>query len=182
MIAWSAGLILRKFGGDGRLVGNWPDAAVIAVCTSSAAPSMLRSRSNCRTICVVPSEFVEVICDRPGISENWRSSGCATLDAIVSGFAPGRLAETWIVGKSTCGSGATGSSGQTAAPTSRIAIASSEVPIGRLMKMAETPRLGVSPDGSGVPALIAFPLACRRRCRPARAPTRRVPAGPGCRA
>ena len=30
---------------------------------------------------------------------------------MVSGLAPGRVAETWMVGKSTCGSGATGSSG-----------------------------------------------------------------------
>ncbi len=35
----------------------------------------------------------------------------ATLEAIVSGLAPGRVAVTWMVGKSTCGSAATGSSG-----------------------------------------------------------------------
>ena len=38
-----------------------------------------------------------------------RSSGVATLDAIVSGLAPGRLALTTITGKSICGSGDTGS-------------------------------------------------------------------------
>jgi hypothetical protein len=32
----------------------------------------------------------------------------ATLDAITSGLAPGSCAATEIVGKSTCGSGATG--------------------------------------------------------------------------
>ena len=37
-----------------------------------------------------------------------RSSGVATVAAIVSGLAPGSEAETEIVGKSTCGSGATG--------------------------------------------------------------------------
>jgi len=35
-------------------------------------------------------------------------SGVATDDAIVSGLAPGRLACTWIVGKSTFGSALTG--------------------------------------------------------------------------
>ena len=38
-----------------------------------------------------------------------RSSGVATDDAIVSGLAPGSAALTWMVGKSTRGSGATGS-------------------------------------------------------------------------
>jgi hypothetical protein len=38
---------------------------------------------------------------------------------MVSGLAPGRLAETWMVGKSTCGSGATGSLGYTTTPTNR---------------------------------------------------------------
>ena len=39
--------------------------------------------------------------------ENCRSSGFATDEAIVSGLAPGRLAETWMVGKSTRGRAAT---------------------------------------------------------------------------
>ena len=47
----------------------------------------------------------------PGICASWRSSGCATDEAMVSGLPPGREAETWMVGKSTCGSGATGNSG-----------------------------------------------------------------------
>ena len=60
---------------------------------------------------VEPSALVEVICATPGICANWVSSGCATAEAMVSGLAPGRFAETWMVGKSTCGSGATGSFG-----------------------------------------------------------------------
>ena len=44
----------------------------------------------------------------PGISENCRSSGVATLDAMVSGLAPGSEALTCRVGKSTLGSAATG--------------------------------------------------------------------------
>ena len=44
----------------------------------------------------------------PAIRPNCRSSGVATDEAIVSGLAPGNAAETWIVGKSTCGSEDTG--------------------------------------------------------------------------
>ena len=58
-----------------------------------------------------PSELVEVICVMPGICASWRSSGWATEEAMVSGLPPGSDAETWMVGKSTCGSGATGSRG-----------------------------------------------------------------------
>ena len=47
----------------------------------------------------------------PGICANCRSSGCATDVAMVSGLAPGNVAVTWMVGKSTCGNGATGNSG-----------------------------------------------------------------------
>lgn len=101
MMGASAGLTLRKVGGLGRLAGNCPEDALMAACTSTAADSMLRFKSNCKVICVVPIALTEVICDRPAISENCRSSGCATLDAIVSGLPPGRLACTWIVGKST---------------------------------------------------------------------------------
>ncbi len=70
---------------------------------------MLRLRSNCRVICVSPSELEEVIWVTLEMSEKARSSGVATEEAIVSALAPGSLASTWIVGKSTCGSGATGS-------------------------------------------------------------------------
>jgi hypothetical protein len=54
---------------------------------------------------------VEVSWATPAICANWRSSGCATVAAMVSGLAPGSEAETWMVGKSTCGSGATGRNG-----------------------------------------------------------------------
>ena len=62
-------------------------------------------------IAVEPSELVEVIWAIPGICASCRSRGCATEDAMVSGLPPGRLAATWIVGKSTWGNGATGSNG-----------------------------------------------------------------------
>ena len=55
---------------------------------------MLRFRSNWMVIAVEPSELVEVICAMPGICASWRSSGCATEEAMVSGLPPGKLADT----------------------------------------------------------------------------------------
>ncbi len=104
----SAGLTLRMVGGAGRLEGSWPPAALMAACTSWAAPSMLRDSSNCNTTEVWPSVLDEVSSVTPAIWENCRSSGVATLEAMVSGLAPGRLALTCRVGKSTCGRAETG--------------------------------------------------------------------------
>ena len=67
------------------------------------------TRLNCSVIWVMPRAFAELIESTPAIVENWRSSGVATDEAMVSGFAPGRLAETRIVGKSTFGRSLTGS-------------------------------------------------------------------------
>ncbi len=89
---------------DGRSV----IAALIAACTSCAAPLMSRSMSNCTMIEVAPTEFIEVISVTPAISPSRRSSGAATEFAIVSGSAPGRWAITTMVGISTLGSAATG--------------------------------------------------------------------------
>ncbi len=58
---------------------------------------------------VVPWVFVELIDVTPAMVENCFSSGVATEAAIVSGLAPGRLALTWMVGKSTVGRSLTGS-------------------------------------------------------------------------
>ena len=69
---------------------------------------MLRFRSNCIVMFVEPSELVDVISVTPAMRPNWRSSGVATDEAIVSGLAPGRPAPTLIVGNSTCGRGETG--------------------------------------------------------------------------
>ncbi len=108
MIGASAGLTFRQFGFVGRLAGSCPRAALMAACTSRAAASISRSSSNCRVTLVDPEELFEVICVTPAIRPNCRSNGVATDDAIVSGSAPGRPAETEMVGNSTCGSGATG--------------------------------------------------------------------------
>jgi hypothetical protein len=56
---------------------------------------------------------------------------------MVSGLAPGRVAETLMVGKSTRGRGATGKNMYAAIPAMRIAAASSDVAMGRRMKGAE---------------------------------------------
>jgi hypothetical protein len=90
------------------LRGKVEPAALIAACTSCAAPSMSRLRSNCSVIWLMPNELDEVMFASDGICPNCRSSGAVTSAAIVSGLAPGSWVETWMVGKSTCGSDATG--------------------------------------------------------------------------
>ena len=101
---------MRCVGGEGIADGSCRAAAAIADCTSCAAASMLRSSANWIVIDVLPCVDCDVIESMPAIVENCFSSGVATAEAIVSGLAPGRLAETWIVGKSTFGSAFTGSS------------------------------------------------------------------------
>jgi uncharacterized membrane protein YbhN (UPF0104 family) len=66
--------------------------AVLASTRRQPAASMSRSRSNCRVTVVEPCVLVEVICVTPAMRPNWRSSGVATEDAIVSGLAPGNPA------------------------------------------------------------------------------------------
>src|SRR6266699_3515989 len=104
----SAGLTLRQFGLLGRLAGNCPRAALMAACTSRAAASILRPRSNCSVIDVLPRKLVDVISVSPAMRPNWRSSGVATEEAMVSGLAPGRAALTPMVGNSTWGMGDVG--------------------------------------------------------------------------
>ena len=70
---------------------------------------MLRSSVNCSVIEVLPSPLHDVMATRPGMAANCSSSGVATDVAMVSGLAPGRLAKTVMVGKSTSGRAATGS-------------------------------------------------------------------------
>ncbi|SPE44536.1 conserved hypothetical protein [Candidatus Sulfotelmatobacter sp. SbA7] len=137
-IGASAGFTFRYDGLPGRYEGNWLRAALIAACTSRAAASMLRLRSNCSTMPVAPNWLTEVIWLTPAMRPNCRSSGVATADAMVSGLAPGKLADTWMTGNSTWGSGATGRKLNASAPDINNASVSSEVPMGRLMKGAET--------------------------------------------
>src|SRR5689334_10339074 len=132
-IGASAGFALRYVGLLRRVAGRYPRAALMAACTSRAAASILRLRSNCRVIPVCPSVQVEVISVTAAIRPNCRSRGVATEDAIISGLAPGSEAETEMVGKSTCGSGETGKSRNATAPASATPVVSRVVATGRLM-------------------------------------------------
>src|ERR1700733_7163937 len=82
---------------------------------------------------VVPMLLEDVISVTPAIRPNCRSSGVATEEAMISGLAPGKLAPTETVGKSTCGSAATGNSLNATAPASARATVRSVVATGRSM-------------------------------------------------
>src|ERR1700676_2151494 len=105
----------------------------MAACTSRAAPSMSRFNPNCNVIRAEPTELCDVISVTSAIEPRWRSSGLATLVATVSGLAPGKVAWTEMVGKSTCGNGATGSLVNANRPASAMPMASSVVATGRAM-------------------------------------------------
>ena len=92
---------------------------------------MLRFKSNCSVTLVVPRLLDDVISVMPAILPNWRSKGVATEEAMISGLAPGKLAPTEIVGKSTCGSGETGNSRKATAPASAMAAVRRVVATGR---------------------------------------------------
>src|SRR5215467_8108916 len=109
----------------------------MAAWTSRAAALMSRFRSNCKTTLVEPYVLDEVIWVTPDIRPNCRSSGAATVEAIVSGLAPGRPAPTAIVGKSMRGRGATGRNLKATAPERKIEIVSRVVATGRRIKGAE---------------------------------------------
>src|ERR1700691_5380642 len=86
---------------------------------------------------VLPSVLADVIYVTHAMSPNCRAKGVATDDAIMLALAPGKLALTEIVGKSTSGRGATGSTSKAIAPARAIATVSSVVATGRRMKGAE---------------------------------------------
>src|ERR1039457_968179 len=86
---------------------------------------------------VLPSELLEVSSVTPAIEPRERSSGVATVEAMVSGLAPGSDACTEMVGKSTCGNGATGNNMKAITPDSATPSVNNVVATGRLMKMAE---------------------------------------------
>src|ERR1017187_991432 len=91
---------------------------------------MLRFRSNCRVMLHDPSVLEDVISVTAAMRPNWRSSGVATDDAMVSGLAPGKPAPTEMVGKSTCGSGDTGRMRNATAPARAMATMRSVVATG----------------------------------------------------
>ncbi len=62
----------RSWAGSAAFLGSCPDELLIAACTSGAAPSMLRLRSNCRVIEAWPSTLTEVIWVTPAICAKLR--------------------------------------------------------------------------------------------------------------
>jgi len=108
-------------------------ARAIIDCTSCAAASIERLRSNWMVMLVLPCELLELMELTPAIVENCFSSGVATDAAIVSGLAPGRFAVTWSVGKSTVGRSLTGRSRYPMAPKIRIDSTRRVVATGRRM-------------------------------------------------
>src|SRR4051794_17649579 len=101
MIGASAGFIFRYVGGPGRLIGKSPAAALMAACTSRAARSTLRFKSNWMLMEVPPRVLTEVSSDTPEICAIRFSNGAAREEATVAGSAPGNEADTMIIGKST---------------------------------------------------------------------------------
>src|SRR5438270_1569428 len=98
---------------------------------------MLRERPNCKVMRLEPTVLDEVISVTSAMMPRWRSSGVATVVAIVSGLAPGICANTEMVGKSTCGSGETGSLKNAKMPASASPIVSSVVATGRSINGVE---------------------------------------------
>src|SRR5262245_41409255 len=108
MMGESAGLTFRNDGGWGMPGGSSGVARLMAVRMSGGTSLILRLKLNCSVMDVLPSVLMEVIESRPSIEEHERSSGVATAEAMVSALAPGRLALTETVGKSTFGRSLTG--------------------------------------------------------------------------
>src|SRR4051812_4020994 len=138
MIGACDGLILRYCGMPGRALGSSDRLALMAAWTSRAATLMSLVRSNITLMRVDPCELLDDSSLTPAMVPRARSSGVATLEAIVSGLAPGRLAETKMTGKSTCGSGDTANSVNATAPASTIERFSSVVATGRRMNGDDT--------------------------------------------
>src|SRR5712671_5829110 len=84
-----------------------------------------------------PSVLTEVISVTPAIWPSRRSSGVANEDATVAGSAPGNVADTVIIGKSTRGIAATGMKRYATRPLRNNPSASNDVPTGRRMNGSE---------------------------------------------
>src|SRR5688500_19893594 len=119
---------------------------------------MLRLKSNCNVMSVPPWVLDELMLVRPGMAANCFSSGSATDDAIVSGLAPGNDADTRMVGKSTLGRSATGSSWYESVPNTSRPRMSSVVVWGRATKTDDR-FMGPSDIGSRVSVGPYLPLS-----------------------
>src|SRR5437762_3437434 len=134
----SAGFTLRKLGGTVISIGNRRCAIVSAVCTSSAAASMLRLRSNWIVMALVPCDELDDIDEMPAIVDSWRSMMPATEAAMVSALAPGKVAVTAMVGKSTLGSADTGNRRKPNTPKAIIDAVISVVITGRRIQSSDS--------------------------------------------
>src|ERR1700756_3168412 len=90
----SEGLRFSNVGGCGRFLGRSASAELIAVCTSTAAESTLRDRSNSTVIELAPRELVDEIDTTPGRNASALSRGEVTEAATVSALAPGSVVDT----------------------------------------------------------------------------------------
>src|SRR6266851_3701626 len=117
------------------------------------------------TIAVVPCDDVEDIDEMPAMVESWRSIGPATDAAMVSALAPGKVAVTAMVGKSTLGSAETGSGRKPNTPNAMIdavirvvmtgrRIQSSESVIGQAPALGARGATGVPSDNSNCPSTM----------------------------
>src|SRR6195952_1559991 len=134
----SAGFTLRKLGGIVISIGSRRWAMVSAVCTSSAAASMLRLRSNWMVMTLEPCEELDDIDEMPAMVESCRSMIPATEAAMVSALAPGKVAVTAMVGKSTFGSAETGNSRKPNTPNAMIDAVMSVVITGLRIQSSES--------------------------------------------
>src|SRR3979411_2864133 len=119
----SEGLTFRKRGGIVISIGNRRCAIVSAVCTSRAAASILRLRSNWIVIALGPCDELDEIDDMhatAALVDSGASMMPGTEAAMVSALAPGKVAVTAIVGKSTLGSADTGRSRKPKTPNEKI--------------------------------------------------------------
>src|SRR6201990_3615554 len=89
------------------------------------------------TVAVVPCEEGEDIAERRALVESGRPIGPATEAAMVSALAPGRVAVTAMVGKSTLGSAETGNSRNPNTPNAMIDAVISVVMTGRRIQSSE---------------------------------------------
>src|SRR5258708_1453747 len=113
---------------------------------------------------VDPRPLEEVIWVTPAMRPNCRSRGVATAEAMVSGLAPGRAAPTPMVGKSTCGNGATGRKRNATAPERNMAKVRSDVATGRRTKGPEKLEEKFTPQSPGAGSSIGFPMCQEKRC------------------
>src|SRR6266481_7450925 len=134
----SAGFTFRKLGGIVISIGSRRCAIVSAVWTSSAAASMLRLRSNWMVMTLVPCDELDDIDEMPAMVDNWRSMMPATDAAMVSALAPGKVAVTAIVGKSTLGRADTGNRRKPNTPNAMIEAVISVVITGRRIQSSES--------------------------------------------